>query len=270
MVSIDGQDAETPLEIGPAGIIRIGCAGWSVPRVDAASFAMGGSHLQRYAGRFDCVEINSSFYRAHKPATYARWAASVPAGFRFAVKMPRTITHDLRLVGSRPLLDAFFSGIGALGASLGCVLIQLPPTLAFDRARTQDFLAELRHCHGGDVALEPRHSTWFDALADRLLADHGVARVAADPAVVAAAALPGAATQLVYFRLHGTPQLYYSSYAQDTLVALGEQLCRAAATGARAWCIFDNTARGAAIPNALAVQHLLQALRRPELSPDVP
>lgn len=270
MVSIAGQNAEPPPQSRRAETIRIGCAGWNVPRVDTDSFAVAGSHLQRYASRFDCVEINSSFYRMHKPATYARWAASVPAGFRFAVKMPRTITHERRLVDSCALLNEFFTGIGALGDRLGCVLIQLPPSLPFDRSRIEVFLAELRHYCSGDVAIEPRHPTWFDARAERLLVDHGIARVAADPAVVAAATLPGGATQLVYFRLHGTPHMYYSSYAQDAVVALGEQLRRAAATGARAWCIFDNTARGAAIPNALALQRLLHTSRRETLSTDLP
>ncbi len=270
MVSISGQNAESPPQGRPVETIRIGCAGWSVPRVDTDSFTVARSQLQRYAVRFDCVEINSSFYRMHKSATYARWAASVPAGFRFSVKMPRTITHEQRLADSGTLLNEFFTDIGALGDRLGCVLIQLPPSLPFDRSRMQDFLAELRQHCSGDVAIEPRHPTWFNARAERLLVDHGIARVAADPAVVAAAALPGGATQLVYFRLHGTPHMYYSSYAQDDLVALGKQLRRAAAAGARAWCIFDNTARGAAIPNALALQRLLQTSWRETLSQDLP
>ena len=109
---------------------RIGTAGWSVP----SGFGDGGSQLQRYAARFSCVEINSSFYRPHRPQTYARWAASVPAGFRFAVKAPRTITHDARLREPRALLQPFLEEIGALGATLGPLLIQLPPSLAFDAA----------------------------------------------------------------------------------------------------------------------------------------
>lgn len=270
MVSILGPGAEPPRPRRAGGIIRIGCAGWSVPRVDTESFAVAGCHLQRYASRFDCVEINSSFYRAHKPLSYSRWATSVPAEFRFSVKMPRTITHDLRLVGSGVRLNAFFTGIGELGDRLGCVLIQLPPSLPFDRVTVRDFLAELRDCYRGHVALEPRHATWFSANAGHLLADHSVARVSADPAMVAAAALPGAAAQLVYFRLHGTPRMYYSTYSHDALVALTERVRSAAAASTQVWCIFDNTARGAAIPNALELQRLLQASRRPACSPDTP
>src|SRR3954464_15286283 len=101
---------------------RIGIAGWSLPRAHAAGFPLQGTHLQRYAARFNCAEINSSFYRAHRPATYARWAQSVPRSFRFAVKMPRAITHDARLRGVAKDLDAFVAQTSALGATLGCVL----------------------------------------------------------------------------------------------------------------------------------------------------
>jgi uncharacterized protein YecE (DUF72 family) len=72
-------------------LIRIGCAGWSLPRVEQERFPAAGSHLERYASVFDAVEINSSFHRPHRPATYARWAAAVPSSFRFSVKLPKTI-----------------------------------------------------------------------------------------------------------------------------------------------------------------------------------
>ncbi|MFP5285145.1 MAG: DUF72 domain-containing protein, partial [Thermoanaerobaculia bacterium] len=69
----------------------IGCAGWSLPRSERDHFPGTGSLLERYASRFPAVEINSSFHRPHRTSTYARWSASVPAGFRFSVKVPKTI-----------------------------------------------------------------------------------------------------------------------------------------------------------------------------------
>ena len=72
----------------------VGSAGWNIPRLHRARFAADGSQLQRYASRLNAVEINSSFYRPHAAATYERWAASVPASFRFAVKIPKTISHQ--------------------------------------------------------------------------------------------------------------------------------------------------------------------------------
>jgi uncharacterized protein YecE (DUF72 family) len=231
--------------------VYVGCAGWNLPRA--------GSHLERYAAVFPAVEINSSFYRPHRPATYARWAASVPADFRFSVKVPRAITHERRLKESDALLDAFLAEATALGPSLGCLLVQLPPSLTLDARAAESFLAALRARYAGAVAAEPRHASWFAPDAERLLGEYRVARVAADPARVPAAAEPGGWPGLVYYRLHGSPEMYYSAYAAAYLDALAERLTALARSDVPAWCIFDNTALGAATRNAL---ELLERLGR--------
>lgn len=236
---------------------RVGCAGWSLPKEHQSRFPAEGTHLQRYAARLPAVEINSSFYRPHRPTTYARWAAGVPAGFRFSVKVPRQITHTLRLSGAAAALDAFLTEVGALGTCLGPLLIQLPPSLQFDGAVAAGFLADLRARHQGPVALEPRHPSWFEPAAADLLIRHRIARVAADPACVPLAAEPGGSGDLVYIRLHGAPRIYYSAYDAPYLHALAERLRAANAGGADVWCIFDNTALGAAVPNAFALLDLL-------------
>src|SRR6187455_1643415 len=105
--------------------IYVGVAGWPIPKPHAGLFPETGSHLQRYAARFNAVEINSSFYRPHRPATYARWAASVPPDFRFAVKVPREITHRRRLVEVDDLLERFPGEATHLGEKLGPLLVQL-------------------------------------------------------------------------------------------------------------------------------------------------
>jgi len=237
--------------------LYVGCAGWSIPKEHAALFPADQSHLERYAERFPGVEINSSFYRPHRPVTYARWAATVPDRFRFAVKVPREITHRRRLVGAVDLLERFLDEVRELGEKLGPLLVQLPPKLTFAADGVGAFFAALRERFAGAVVCEPRHASWFTPAAERLLEGAGVARVAADPAVVPAAACPGGWCGLVYYRLHGSPQVYYSSYSDDYLAALSDRLQTAAANG-RVWCIFDNTARGAATTNALVV---LQRLR---------
>ncbi|MEJ7811920.1 MAG: DUF72 domain-containing protein [Gemmatimonadaceae bacterium] len=231
----------------------IGCAGWSLPRAEQPTFPPEGTHLQRYAARFPAVEINSSFYRPHRPATYARWGASVPAGFRFAVKIPKTITHGQRLADAGGLLDAFLADATTLGPRLGCLLVQLPPSLAYDDVTARAFFTDLRERHAGDVALEPRHASWFGDTAARLLDAHRVARVAADPARVPAAGEPGGWPEAVYFRLHGSPRIYYSAYPEPYLDALAERLRSAAERAGAVWCIFDNTALGAATANALGL-----------------
>ncbi|MCF5397969.1 DUF72 domain-containing protein, partial [Pseudomonas syringae] len=95
--------------------VYIGCAGWSLAREYWPDFPEQGSHLQRYASRFNAVEINSSFYRPHRAQTYARWAQAVPAGFRFSVKMPKLITHEHRLRECETVLTTFLSQCTALG-----------------------------------------------------------------------------------------------------------------------------------------------------------
>ena len=235
----------------PGGSVKVGCAGWSLPRALWPEFPADGTHLQRYAARFNAVEINSSFYRPHQAATYARWAASVPEHFRFSVKLPKAITHQQRLVGCAGLLDDFLAQAGGLGEKLGCLLVQLPPSLAFDAAVAQDFLQRLRERHSGPVALEPRHASWFRAPADALLDAWQAGRVLADPVVHDAGRRPGGFAGLVYVRLHGSPRMYYSAYDRAVLDALVARLQLAAAPGADVWCVFDNTAEGAAVEDAL-------------------
>lgn len=236
-----------------AGAFYIGCAGWALPKPSKPGFPSDGTHLERYAARLPAVEINSSFYRPHQPKTYARWGACVPPEFRFSVKVPKAITHELRLAACEPLLDAFLGEATALGPRLGCLLVQLPPSFAFDAGIAGSFLDMLRARHAGPVALEPRHATWFGEEATRLVTAHRIARVAADPARVPAAGEPACWREIVYYRLHGSPRIYYSTYSGEYLDALADRLRAAAAEADAVWCIFDNTALDAAMPNALGV-----------------
>ena len=240
---------------GPA---RIGSAGWTIPRQYAASFPSSGSRLERYAQCLTAVEINSSFHRPHRRATYERWAAAVPDGFAFAVKAPHEITHRLRLAGASAALDAFLTQATGLGDKLGPVLLQLPPSLAFDPERVRSFFAALRRRFEGSVVCEPRNPEWFTAHADDLLTEFQISRVAADPPRVGTVVQPGGWNGLRYFRLHGSPRLYYSEYRSDQLERFAQQLVPMGSPATHAWCIFDNTASGAAIVNALALQARLR------------
>jgi uncharacterized protein YecE (DUF72 family) len=236
--------------------IHVGCAGWSIPSKVAGLFATQGSHLQRYARLFPCAEINTSFYRSHQPKTYLRWAQSVPESFRFSVKMPRTITHELRLRQCEVLLQGFLEEIASLGNSLGCILVQLPPSLALDEEEARAFFSLLRERTAVPVACEPRHATWFTPLGGAILRDAGVTCVKADPSPVADADCEGDSS-LLYLRLHGTPDVYYSSYDDAFLDGVAARIRRAYAKKQDVWCIFDNTARGAAVPNAMALMERL-------------
>ena len=232
-------------------IIRIATAGWSIAKPSAASFPAAGTALSRYAAVLNGTEINSSFYRPHKPETYARWADSVPEDFRFAVKVPRSITHEARLCDAEMPLARFLGEVRHLGGKLGPLLVQLPPRLAFEAAVAEDFFALLRRDHAGAVICEPRHPSWFSGEAEALLIRHGIDRAVADPPPVAQAAQPGAALQALYLRLHGSPQMYRTAYDDAALDRIAARLT--ASTAAATWCVFDNTASGAALPNALAL-----------------
>lgn len=233
--------------------VRVGCAGWNYPRDGACDSGLGESHLQRYSRVFNCCEINSSFYRPHRRQTWKRWAASVPPDFRFAVKAPRTITHESRLGCDPEMLVAFLVQTSFLREKLGPLLFQLPPSLEFDFVLTQKFLGLLREHHAGHVVWEPRHGSWFGAEADDLLRHFQIVRAAADPACVPPAARPGGSAHLAYFRLHGSPRMYYSGYSPDFLNLLAADLQNLAERSA-VWCIFDNTAAGHAVQNALELR----------------
>lgn len=240
-----------------SGMPKIGCAGWSIPSRYAAHFGPGDSALARYATRFEVAEIDSSFYRPHQRTTYARWAATVPSEFRFSVKLPRTISHDSGLVGVGPLLDRFLDEVGGLGRTLGALLLQLPPSLALDTRRAGSFFRALRRRTPVPVVCEPRHASWFSAQAEALLQRHAISRAAVDPARVAAAALPGGAQGWRYWRWHGSPRMYYSDYPDAALANLAAHLVQHPGQAQAPWVIFDNTAHGFAIANALRLKEIV-------------
>jgi uncharacterized protein YecE (DUF72 family) len=238
----------------------VGTAGWAIPRDPAGRVGDEGTRLERYAGLFPGVEINSTFYRSHLARTYCRWAETTPGHFRFALKVPRVITHDQRLGAAREPLERFLDETAGLSAKRGPLLVQLPPSLAFDAHVAAEFFELVRSRYDGAVACEPRHVTWFSPAADALLVRHHIARVAADPAPAGPAMTPGGWTRLAYYRLHGSPRTYWSRYDATTIDAFADRLL-ATPVSCEVWCIFDNTASGAAFENAW---ELRERLARPD------
>ena len=244
----------------------VGTAGWNVPKQHLALFPTPDSsaklsHLARYASRLRCVEINSSFHRLHRRATWERWAATAPRDFRFAVKAPKAVTHTAQLINTGPALLEFFEGVRGLGEKLGPVLVQLPPKLAFDEGVAHEFFTTLRELHPGLVVLEPRHASWFTAPVDRLLRGFEIARAAADPPKGSdVAAVPGGWPGLRYWRLHGAPRTYYSEYSESSLQALAGQIgsSHRRSSDGDTWVIFDNTALGHAAAHAVQMDGALR------------
>jgi len=227
----------------------IATAAWSIPQTVANRFPETGSGLERYAAVFNGVEINSTFYRHHQKKTFERWADAVPEHFRFAAKIPREITHEARLRGIDPLFTVFVEEVSALEGKLGPLLCQLPPSLRFDAREAEDAFAAMRRIFPGTLVLEPRHKSWSSPLARVLLQEYAIDRVLADPAPVwPMSDFPEAPR---YVRLHGAPQIYYSRYSDAEIRVFAERLA------AGSWCVFDNTASGAAIENALTMREYM-------------
>jgi uncharacterized protein YecE (DUF72 family) len=147
-------------------------------------------------------------------------------------------------------LGTFLKQVSYLGQNLGPLLVQLPPRRVFNYEVAQRFFTQFRERHDGDIALEARHGSWFNIEAGDLLKKFTISGVAADPACVPLAAEPTGHGQVSYFRLHGSPRRYYSSYSTSFLMGMATRMLDVTKEE-RVWCIFDNTAAGFAAPNAL-------------------
>ena len=158
------------------------------------------------------------------PKTFIRWAASVGDDFRFALKIPKAITHELKLQGSEEPFRRFLDEMLPLGDKRGPYLVQLPPSLAYDPSVALPFFEQVRSLTSHAVVCEPRHPSWFEPGPAKALMSFNIARVAADPARVPEAAHPGGEPLLAYYRLHGSPRVYYSEYGSEFISALGEAL----------------------------------------------
>jgi uncharacterized protein YecE (DUF72 family) len=232
-------------------MLRLGTAGWNVPSTCRDSVGGKGSHLERYAQALNAVEINTSFYRPHRRTTYEKWSRATPPQFRFAAKVPKSITHVDGLAEAE--IQRFVDETAGLGDKLAVFLIQFPPSKNFDTQEAHALFESLQARTSVHLVCEPRHASWFTPDVEQWLAERRIARVAADPAPAANADLPGGWQGLRYFRLHGAPRVYYSAYDEAFLTTLGERLSAIQATS-ETWCIFDNTAMGAAMENALSLK----------------
>ncbi len=232
---------------------RIGTAGWSIPTPHKEIFETEGSHLERYAKTFNAVEINSSFYRDHQSSTYKRWSESVPKDFSFSVKLNKIFTHEQKLNVDEAQLVTTIEGIHGLGSKWGALLVQLPPKLSFDKAVASAFFKTLRKHYKGSVALEPRNISW--SASGAVLEKFKISKVVADPERCPFPAHEKI-SPLPYARLHGSPQLYKSSYSPESLQTQAKQMISDAKRVSEVWCIFDNTGHYHASLNAIDLKKM--------------
>ncbi len=152
------------------------------------------------------------------------------------------------------MLARFLDEVSGLGEKLGVLLLQLPPKFPFERETAARFFQVLTAQIKIPVAFEPRHASWFTPEIGAWLAERNISRVAADPPPVLAADKPAGWQGLAYYRWHGSPKIYYSDYDAAALASLRCSLNDSRSKGADTWCIFDNTALGAALGNAQAME----------------
>jgi uncharacterized protein YecE (DUF72 family) len=248
------------------GRVRIGCSGWQYkdwrgrfyPRTLPAA-----EWLPHYAGTFDTVEVNNTFYRLPEAATFAAWAEATPADFRVAVKASRFLTHLKRLREPAAPLGLLFERALALGRKLGPVLYQLPPTQQYDAARLRAFLAALPARADAPLrvrfrhAIEFRHPSWYRADVFDWLNAAGVALCLHDKTGSTIDTDTGG--PFLYVRFHGTSGHYHGSYPRRLLEPWAERLGAASSAGRDAYIYFNNDVGGAAVRNARLLERLVGA-----------
>jgi len=143
--------------------MRIGTSGYSYKEWKGSFYPEdlpAAKMLEFYAGRFDTVEINNTFYRMPEAKMLDKWATQVPDGFTFVLKAPQRITHRQRLSESEEDVRYLFEAASTLGTKLGPVLFQLPPFFKKDSEKLRAFLGVLPP--KSPVAFEFRHDSWCD------------------------------------------------------------------------------------------------------------
>jgi len=240
------------------GNVCVGTSGWSYRHWRGVFYPAGlptSGWLPYYAERFPCVEVNSSFYGLPREETVRSWAAGVPAGFRFALKASRFITHRKRLNDCALPLSRLMSAAEGLGPHLGPILFQLPPAWRLDLGRLATFLAVLPA--GFRFALELRDPDWHRPAVYDLLDRHGVATCRFH---LAGFESPDVVTGgWCYVRLHGPGAAYCGSYSETDLRRWADRARAWRRAGMDVYLFFDNDEAGYATLNAQRLRALLEA-----------
>jgi uncharacterized protein YecE (DUF72 family) len=244
-----------------SGRIRIGTSGWVYPPWRGEFYPRGLAHrreLEYLSRQVNSVEINGSFYALQRPSSYESWRDQTPDDFEFAVKGGRFITHMKRLRDiDAPLANFFASGVLALGAKLGPLLWQLPPTFRCDLDR----LAQaLEHLHDGHRhAFEFRHPSWFREETYTLLREHRVALVVGDRPQVNTFQTRELTADFTFVRFHSGTRGRNGNYSHAELDEWIEQLLRWSAE-VDVYAYFNNDWEGFAIENAAYVRAAVQRI----------
>ena len=245
-----------------ASPIYIGTSGWVYSDWQERFYPAelpGKERLSFYARHFGTTEVNYSFYRIPRPATYRNWAVQVPEKFLFAVKAHRSITHIRRLKNAGDVWKEFLKNALELGAKLGPILLQLPPSLRADASLLENLLSGIRKkapTHELRVAIEFRHASWFETGIFDLMRAYGTCLVMAHSERYPLS--PNEATaDFVYIRLHGPGQMFASKYSLEELALWARIIRMWAQKGKTVFVYFNNDFHAGAVENAQALSSML-------------
>jgi uncharacterized protein YecE (DUF72 family) len=243
--------------------LLVGTSGWAYggwrgsfypERLPASEF------LAFYAREFDTAEVNYSFYRLPRAATYEKWYADTPSQFVFALKASRLITQIKRLREVEESWREFINRARPLKEKLGPILLQFPSNFHASDDSIDALRQFLKHSRGSQMnlrlALEFRHDSWFAAPVQALLREHDAALVIAHSSRYPVPE-PASTGSFVYFRFHGPKELFASCYSDQELKQWAARIKHFLRIGLDAYAYFNNDARGDAVPNARTLREMV-------------
>lgn len=253
--------ASTPAADAVAAPVRIGCSGW-VYQHWRGLFYPEGLPVKRwfahYADEFDTVEINNSFYRLPKAATFEAWLDQAPPGFRYSVKANRYVTQAKKLKDPEETVPNIMAPIRRLGEALGPVLYQLPPRFKLNLERLERFLEVLPE--DATNIFEFRDKSWYDDRVLALLDRHGAGFCAHDMPELQSPRL--AVGPVAYVRFHGGTGKYWGRYPDDRLLGWADWMIGEANAGRPVWAYFNNDPDAHAIEDARTLKSMVRQLWR--------
>ena len=245
--------------------IHVGCSGWFYSHWRGIFYPAQEPTTKLwfayYANVFDTVELNAPFYRWPSPATVRRWKRDAPPGFIYSVKINQAVTHQRRLVRTKPLVRSFYEIASVLGEKMGCFLFQFPPSYKYTPSRLKSLVTQLDAAHRNVV--EFRHKSWWRPTVYRAFAKRQLIFCAVSAPRLPEDFPPG--QRIVYLRLSGKTRWYRHDYSPAELATWVERIANSGAD--EAWIYFNNDREGFAIKNALVLRRLLRARLRERSSP---
>jgi uncharacterized protein YecE (DUF72 family) len=263
-----------------SGALRVGCSGWNYkhwrgtfypPELPARAW------FSYYSRVFDTVEINNTFYRLPESSTFEAWRENAPAGFLYAIKASRFLTHMKRLRDPEEPVLRLFERACQLRQHFGPVLYQLPSSFHCDLKRLDDFLAILPRRLGelgGTPATQPlrhvfefRHPSWYVAETHAVLHAHGAVMCLHDKH--GSAVFEPLDTAFLYIRFHGPGGRYYGRYERRRMDDWAARLSEQWREGRDVFAYFNNDPEGMAPINAQELRALMTARIEDNPSNDV-